>query len=183
MLKRAEIRKAIIDQLKNKTLAGERVYAGLPFATAEEDCPCVLVYTTQENCTTRAKHVPLYETSLTIIVEARVTGDYASAEEVLDVLCEQIEARVLGEQKLRGMVEAITSVSTQKAWEDGGEYPLFVAMMSIVVEYKREFIADIQDEYLTASVKMDTIDPADPNLAAPGPDGRIEATVEVIVNQ
>lgn len=182
MLKRAELRTMIVAKLMNKTLAGARVYSALPFPTAQEDCPCVLVYTTQENSESRAKHTSMFETTLTISIEARVSDDYKVAEQRLDELCEQIEQTLLSDPDLLGAVEGIQSWNTQKAVEDGGEYSLSLAIINMTVSFKR-VIAPYTDGYFeTANIRVDALDPADPNIASPGPDGRIEGTATITIN-
>lgn len=183
MLKRAELRRDIVDLLKGKTTAGQKVYDSLPFRTANNECPCILVYAPQENASARAKHVSMFDSSLTISIEARVAEDYLTAMQTLDTLCENIENLILSDQDFLQSVEAITAINTQIGQDDGGEYPLFLAIISVTVEYKKDIRPDIQDQFLTARVNVDAIDPYDQNLASSGPDGRIEGQAIINIEQ
>ena len=183
LLKRVELRKMIVNKLLNKTAAGPRVYSGLPFNTANDDCPCILVYASQENGTAPGKHTTLFNTTLTINIEVRVADDYRAAEDSIDSICEQIEMLLLADPELNMAVEAITSLNTQKGWEDGGDHSLSIAIIAMQFEYKRDISVITDGEFLTAHIDVDAIDPADPNIKQPGPDGRIEATAEITVNQ
>lgn len=183
MLKRAELRKLIQRKLMNKTGAQERVYSALPFTTAAEDMPCILVYCTQENSATAAKHSAMYETTTSINIEVRVSEDYLTAEDTLDEICEQVETLLLQDYELQTAVEAISAWNTQKGWEDGGDYSFCIAIITMQVEYKREIAPAVDGYYLQAKVDVDAINPHDPNLAATGPDGRIEASLDLTVPQ
>ena len=183
MLKRTLLREMVVNLLKNKTLAGDKVYNSLPFNVNEDDCPCILVYSPTDNGTSRARHIPLMEASLTINIEARVMQEYTGAALALDTLAEQIETIILSSQAFQNEIEGVSSVNTQIGVDDGGKTIFCVAILGITVDYRREYPTVIDDQFLAATINTDTIDPYDPNRASKGPDGRIEATADVLIPQ
>lgn len=183
MLKRTELRELVKSILMNKTLAGPRVYDSLPYPVDKDDCPCILIYTPTDNATSRAGHTALLESSLTIAIEVRVYEVFKTSARTLDHIVEAVEDLVLSNETFQSHIESVSSFNTQTGQEDGGQLPFSIAILSITVEYKREIIAKPDGYYLFATLDVDAIDPSDPNEATPGPDGRIEATIDVVVPQ
>jgi len=122
------------------------------------------------------------ETTLTIVVEVRVCEEFKTSAATVDLISEAVEDLVLSNELFQSEIESVSGLATQTAQEDGGKIPFSIAIITITVEYKREVIANPDGYYLAATVNVDAIDPSDPNRASPGPDGRIEATLDVVVN-
>lgn len=183
MLKRAEARDMVRRKLVNKTAAAYRIYDSLPFQTSNDDCPCILIYTPQDNAQSAARHVPLFNASLTISIEVRVAESFKTSAVTLDSICEAVEDTLLGDQEFLGLFESIASVNTQCAYEDGGDMPLSIAIITITGEYKRQILPRPDGHFLTAEITVDAVDPRDPNVVGDGPDGRAEGVAVLTISQ
>jgi len=183
VLKRAETRDLVRKKLTNKTGAGDRVYDSLPFPTANEDCPCILIYTPQDNAQSSARHASMFSATLSISIEVRVSEKFTTSAATLDRVCEEIEDILLGDQDFLDLFESIASVNTQCAYEDGGELPLSIAIITITGEYKRVIQPRPDGHFLTAQITVDAVDPRDPNVLGDGPDGRAEGVAVLNISQ
>lgn len=183
MLKRTKLRQHIKHLLLNKTDARHRVYDSLPFPVDAEDCPCILIYTPEDRATSRAKHLAIIEATMTINIEVRCAGQFGETSELLDNIIEQIEDLVLSDETFQSEIEGITSINAQTAHEAIKENTFSIAILSISVDYKRNIEPKPDGHYLFASVEVDAIQPNDPNLGVTGPDGRIEAVLDVVIPQ
>jgi hypothetical protein len=142
--------------------------------------PALRVYTSQ-NSIGRSINIPdfLTTTTLTVQVIAEDVTDAESAETV-DELCDDVKDWLMGDPEWLVGYEQITSIITDVDRDIEGESRTTVATIAFaltVSEYYEPRIPDMLDHI---HIDIDVIDPAaDPNLRYPGPDGRIEAVVDV----
>ncbi|TWA90700.1 hypothetical protein FBY14_104204 [Azospirillum brasilense] len=176
MLDRTEIRAATVARLKGATTAGDRVYATRLMPQIGETYPTILVYTYDEDMTRHGGTPPQFTHDLTMVIDVRMkASEDGDAEDALDALCETILDRLLCSADWVGQFEAISSVKTRIITNDEGRHPLVVALIGISGKFHTLWQPVVPDAFEATRVGVDCIDPADPNLAAAGPDGRLEA--------
>lgn len=177
MLERTEIRAATVALLKGATTtAGDRVYATRLMPQVGESYPTILVYTYDEDMTRRGGAPPQFTHDLTMVIDVRMKASADDdAEDTLDALCETILDRLLCNADWVGQFEEIISVKTRIITNDEGRHPLVVALIGITGKFSTLWNPVVPDAFEATSVGVDCIDPADPNLASAGPDGRLEA--------
>ncbi|MBK3797875.1 hypothetical protein GAY33_01225 [Azospirillum brasilense] len=179
MLERTEIRRATVSLLKGATTAGDRVYATRLMPQVGETYPTILVYTYDEDMTRHGGTPPQFAHDLTMVIDVRMKasddGDAEDAEDALDALCGTILDRLLTNAAWVGQFEEISSVKTRIIPNDEGRAPLVFALIGITGKFHTIWQPVVPDAFEATRVGVDCIDPADPNLVAAGPDGRLEA--------
>jgi hypothetical protein len=177
------LRKLVQRLLVNKTLAGARVYDSLPYAVDHDDCPCLLIYTSREQASAPGRHTVTLSTTLSIDIEIRVSGNYHELQDQIDSIEETALDLILGSEEFQNEIESVSGITTNMSVEDGSKFAFALAILSIQVEYKKDILPRPDGQFLSARINVDAINPHDPNLAATGPDGRIEATVDLLIDQ
>ncbi|GAA4258945.1 hypothetical protein GBZ26_04005 [Azospirillum formosense] len=176
MLERTEIRAATVALLKGATTAGDRVYATRLMPQVGETYPTILVYTYDEDMTRRGGTPPQFAHDLTMVIDVRMkASEDGDAEDALDALCKAILERLLTNAEWVAQFEEISSVKTRIIPNDEGRHPLVLALIGISGKFHTIWQPVVPDAFEATRVGVDCIDPADPNLTSPGPDGRLEA--------
>ncbi|MBI3452938.1 MAG: hypothetical protein HY057_08985 [Rhodospirillales bacterium] len=185
MLARTEIRASAVARLKAAATAAEqRVFAGRSTPLTLKRFPALLVHTPSENGASIAESgAPKFRNTLRLTVEAFVT---APADDVLadalDALCEQVETALLGNAIWVSQFEQVGAFSTETDIGSDGERRIAAAKMNFDLVYAVVYAPVIDDDLGRVAIRVDTIDPADPNRIRPGPDGRIEAGIDIDVS-
>ncbi|MBP2314904.1 hypothetical protein [Azospirillum soli] len=177
-LPREDARSATVDLLKDATTAGARVYATRLMPPGDPVYPLILVHIDDEGMTASGIGVPQFAHDLTILIDARMhvdTANPADCENALDRLCEAILNRLLTSPDWVRRFERIASIRTRISVINQGEATLLTALIGIGVTFRTVWEPIVADAFASAHVGVDAIDPSDPNLASPGPDGRPEA--------
>ncbi len=181
-LHRSEIRAATVALLKGMTPAGDRVWPTRVMPLRRSSYPAILVYTLDEDMRRDGLSPPQFEHELTIQIQVRTqpTGEDGEGfpddfEDEVDAICEAVLGRLLTNPEWVVRFEQINSVNTRVGFDARGERPLVGALITITGTYRSIWEPVVPDDFASASFGIDCIDPADPNLRQPGPDGRIEA--------
>ncbi|MTI13360.1 hypothetical protein [Sansalvadorimonas verongulae] len=120
---RQVIREAVAAQLLNKTDAGDRVFVNRQRTLRKQDLPCLLVYTTTENCdtayaTSTAPRVDRRRLSCVVDIRAeRRKG----LDDLLDTLAAQVEQAVFADVSFSETVADSLLTSTRLLFSDEGE--------------------------------------------------------------
>lgn len=184
MLERARIRQDAKARLEDaNTAAGVRVFASRVTPYGHKELPALAVYTLSDRGTSGdAAQVPEFATVTTLTVEARVAHE-EGWDDALDALCEQVEGALLEDAAFVAQFDKVAAFNTSVTFEDGGEHPLALAVMTFDLAYTVAYQPRVSDALEAVSIGVDAIDPADPNLQTPGPDGRVEARAEWPIEQ
>lgn len=177
-LLREDARSATVGLLKDATTAGARVYATRFMPQGDPVYPLILVHTDDEGMMANGIGVPQFAHDLTIVIDVRMAvgaTDPEECENALDGLCETILDRLLTNSDWVRRFDKIASVKTRIATNDQGETTLITALISIGLTFGTIWNPIVPDAFASARVTVDAINPSDPNLASPGPDGRPEA--------
>lgn len=182
MLDRAEIRASTVTLLTDATPAGKRVFASRIAPLVKPTYPLILVYTPEEDMEGGRGTPPSFEHRLTLVVDVRShagsiedVSDPQSVEGALDGLCEAVLDRLLTTPEWVNQFERIASIKTRVIPQAQGSAPVLCAWIVITGTYSTSWDPKVPDSFATVRIGVDCIDPADPNLARPGPDGRPEA--------
>jgi len=177
-LPRNEARAATAALLKDATTAGVRVYPTRIVPSATPVYPFILVYADEESMTGDGISVPQFAHDLTIVVDARMevgATDSGDGEDALDSLCESILTRLLTNSEWVRRFDKISGIRIHIGTADQGETQVISALIRIGVSFGTIWEPVVPDALASVRLAVDAIDPSDPNLASPGPDGRPEA--------
>jgi hypothetical protein len=181
-LYRSEIRAATVALLKDATPAGGRVWPTRIMPLRKPSYPAILVYTLDEDMRGNGHPPPQFDHELILQIQVRTqpTGDDGEGfpddfEDEVDGICEAVLNRLLTNPEWVGRFDQIRSVNTRVGFDARGERPLVGALITITGTYGSIWEPVIPDTFASTSIGIDCIDPSDPNLASPGPDGRPEA--------
>lgn len=177
MLERTKLRRKIVEILRNNTDAGKNVYSTRCTPWHEKNLPGISVYTPSERGMSKAaSNIPSFDMTLTLNIEI---ADKSSEnwDEKVDSICEQIEQLILKNDGLVKEFSQISSYSSVIDARDGGDMPIMAVIMSFDFIYTSIFEPKINDSLDAIDINVDCIDPSDPNLKSPGPDGRSEARI------
>lgn len=192
---RKRIRAAIVAHLQAKSsVPAARVFNSRVYHVAPAQCPAFNVFTPMANGKneTQAAHVPSFEYEVSVRVDVTVAArgdDWAAA---LDDLCDEVDTLVMED------VEFLAALAVSRfSWHrttiqvsGEGEEVIATAMIDFGIVFGWDFNPTIQDALEKVRIDVDAIDPADPNTGheddeggyqggQPGPEGRIEARVDI----
>lgn len=139
----AGVRLLVIDALKNKTAANERVYSPRDWSTTEDMYPVILVQTPIDVKNSLGRNAPQFSTVTTVRVTGRLqelddeTEDNgaAKAEEALEDLREQIERALINSYELTRQTQQFLQVRSTIDIDASGEGHLAQLLMEIDIEY------------------------------------------------
>ena len=184
MLKRREIREAVISRLKTSAalsaLVGENVFDTKVTPFEARSLPGVNVLTKSEEGTSRSLSIPAYNSSLRLVVEIYCieAADWTAAA---DAIAEAATEALLADADFVRLYGAPSAVSAEYAAYDGGAQPIAVEILTFTFGYFTEYPPHITDDLARARIDVDVIAPvADP---LPGPDGRVEFTVMAALSE
>jgi hypothetical protein len=187
-LPRTEVRAATVALLKGVTAVGDRVWPTRIMPLRRGSYPAILVYTLQEDMSGSGSPPPQFRHDLTLAIEIRWCPTDADlddldddAEDALDALCETVLDRLLTNPEWVAQFEEIIGISTAIGFDARGENVLMGARIVITGTYRTLWEPVVPDEFERLQFGIDAIDPADPNIRQPGPDGRIEAGADFTI--
>ena len=140
-MKRSEIRKKIIEMLRDSTKAGSRVGLNVKMIANEvQRYPYIEVFSPFEESETITHSVPHFHNELTITVEITNQAPYEAVQDDLDVICEQIRSTIERDVELDGLVDSIDLIGTKTGFDDDGAFSLGRAVMKfrVLYQYKRQ---------------------------------------------
>lgn len=172
MLERARIRAQTKALLLGNTAAGPRVYTSRVTGLTRKQLPAVLIYTPTENGAARGNHLPAFNTTCTLAIEARV-AQADGYDDALDAMCEEIEALTLGNSAFVKEFTGFGGYRTRTGFSEGGDVPFALAIMEIDCQYENIF-DPAENPDLPAFKTLDLrVDPSEPDT------GEIHADVSL----
>ena len=184
MLERLRLRNDVVARLlAANTDAGQNVYKDRIDQVPEDKCPSICVYTLDESGENETQgRQPIFKSEITLQIDIAVAAKSDWGVN-LDTVCEQVEAALLQSPDFLAEFERVTSYRTRITQRPGGELVVAIASIQIGLIYSNIFAPTISDEFLSAGVVVDAINPHDKNLGEKGPDGVLEAELELELEQ
>ena len=194
---RAKVRKDLVTRLMGKTIAQNRVFASRAIDLPKDLLAAIIVTADRETATSiNLGGSPTFRHTLTVQIEAIVAETKNMAlDDRADSLATQIETVLLTDPEWVKKFEKISFESHELAYREEGERLKASVLMRLQLEYVLEHDPAIADDFVTAQVDVDSIDPADPNThppdgtypegygGDPGPDKRKEASATFTLEQ
>lgn len=133
----------VIEALKNKTDAGDRVYSPRDWPTTADMYPVILVQTPIDVKSSLGRNVPQFNTVTTVRLTGRLqalddaTEDNGAekAEEALEELREQIERAVINSYELTRKIQQFLQVRSAIGIDADGEGHTAQLLMDLDIEY------------------------------------------------
>lgn len=137
------LRLLIVDALKSKTDAGDRIYSPRNWPTTADMYPVILVQTPIDIKNSLGRNVPQFNTVTTVRITGRLQelDDEAEdngaekAEEALEQLREQVERAVINSYELTLKTQQILQVRSTIDVDAGGEGHTAQLLMELDIEY------------------------------------------------
>ncbi|MBK0004377.1 ATP-binding protein [Erwinia sp. S38] len=138
-----EVRLLVIDALKNKTDAGDRIYSPRDWPTTSEQYPAILVQTPIDVKNSLGRNVPQFTTVTTVRITGRLQefddeqedNGAEKAEEALEQLREQVERAVINGYELTRKIQQFRQVRSTIDVDAGGEGHTAQLLMELDIEY------------------------------------------------
>ncbi|WP_334130169.1 hypothetical protein [Sneathiella sp.] len=180
MLERLRLRNDVVARLlAANTDAGENVSKDRIDDMPEGDCPAICVYTLDESGDNVSEsRAPIFKSEITLQIDVAVAATEGWGVK-LDAICEQIETALLHSPAFLAEFERVASYNTRITQRPGGEVAVAIASIQLGLVYSNAFWPVVPDHFATAGVQIDAINPHDANIAETGPDGVIEAELEL----
>ncbi|ENN8377952.1 ATP-binding protein [Providencia rettgeri] len=138
----AQIRELVVNSLKGKTAAENRVYSPMDWSTVNADYPCIIVQTPFDHKKSLGRNVPQFNTVTTVRVTGRLEefdGDdldgAMKAELALEALREEIERAVINSYELTRQIQQFIEIRSQIDISAVGEGHLAQLLMDLDIEY------------------------------------------------
>ena len=132
---RTQIRQAVVDILKDNTIAGSSVFASRVYALNEPKLPAILVYTTPENVVEQSISYPRTQhRELVVTIEIYIKGS-SSIDDAIDALALEIEQLIAADPTLGIGAKDTTLDTTDIKHSDEGEKPIAIATLNYAVSY------------------------------------------------
>ncbi|MBQ0266784.1 ATP-binding protein [Providencia huaxiensis] len=138
----AQIRELVVNSLKGKTAAENRVYSPMDWSTVNADYPCIIVQTPFDHKKSLGRNVPQFNTITTVRVTGRLEefdGDdldgAMKAELALEALREEIERAVINSYELTRQIQQFIEIRSQISMSAEGEGHLAQLLMDLDIEY------------------------------------------------
>ncbi len=138
----AQIRELVVNSLKGRTAAENRVYSPMDWSTVNADYPCIIVQTPFDHKKSLGRNVPQFNTVTTVRVTGRLEefdGDdldgAMKAELALEALREEIERAVINSYELTRQTQQFLEIRSQIDISAGGEGHLAQLLMDLDIEY------------------------------------------------
>lgn len=137
------VRLLVIEALKNKTDAADRVYSPRDWPTTADMYPVLLVQTPIDVKNSLGRNVPQFNTVTTVRITGRLQelDDEAEdngaekAEEALEQLREQVERAVINSYELTRKIQQFLQVRSTIDVDAGGEGHTAQLLMELDIEY------------------------------------------------
>lgn len=150
--KRMYIRRALVQNLKGKTIAEDRVYGARRLPTWKQDLPAILVYSNTESLTEWAEAPREYQRTPTIRIECVLSdqGLKTPLEDALDIFAEDVEQVLKNDpflgpksgQEIERSADLIpVSVATQA--DDDGERLIGSVVIEVQAIYYDQWVRDL----------------------------------------
>jgi hypothetical protein len=152
MSTRANVRRKLVELLKDKTDAADRVFQNRARQLWPEELPAILVYSRSETAREFDTAPRSIERELQIAVEIVAAAD-EELDETLDALAEQVERRLMGDDTLGNLCSDIILTGTEMSISGEGETLFGSAILNFRVLYHTEIY--VQDAEITDLERID----------------------------
>ena len=128
---RAEIKLKVVELLKNKTIAQDKVYQNRFMPLDEEGLPAICVYTITENVSEFDNLTD--KRVLELAVECLISGE--TMDNDLDILANQVETIMVATDTLEGLVHKTELVKTEIGYDEKSQSQMQAAKLSYQLIY------------------------------------------------
>lgn len=175
MHERKNIRDTVITILDGAvTEVGANVMRSRLIPVPDEKLPAILVSTPSDSGEGfQGNHIPQFKQDTVIAIDV-LTKTKVDYDDELDSIAEQIETLLLQNPEWVELFSGIPAINNTTVFRDEGETPRASLRMEIHVQWHNVFEPTIGDDLDEVFIETDPIDPYDTNIAATGPDGRID---------
>lgn len=137
-----QVRELVVEALKGKTTAGERVYSPRDWPTYEEIYPAILVQTPHEVKESLGNTAPEFKVTTTVEISVRAQrfdgeeNDGAmQALAELETLRDQTEKAVINSYELTRRIQQFSAVRSTVGLDAAGEGHMAMMLMHMDIEY------------------------------------------------
>lgn len=184
-------RKGLREQVKalllGKTQAEERVYAARSIPVRNPALPCALVYVMSIRRQRRGLgSPPMFYAVVSLGIELVVDGTADEAmDDLLDTMQREVETALLCDPEFVAQFETVDTANVEIALAEpqNGQRRHAAARVSLELAYHEQFDPVVADTFSTVHIDVDAVEPFDKNRGPSGPDGRIEAALDVTLPQ
>lgn len=134
---RQSIRDQVVATLTGLTTTGARVYTSRVYNTRQEDLPCLLVYTLEDEVSESVTigYPRIVDRDMLLAVEVRVQA-VADFDDLVDTICEEVETALAADVTVGGNARDLMHNSTQISFTADGSRPFGSALMSFNIRYR-----------------------------------------------
>lgn len=143
MSTRSEVRNKIVERLRDQTDAAERVFSNRARQLWPEELPAILVYTRNETATDFGSAPRSLQRELRMAVEVVAKAD-EQLDDQLDLIAQQVEDRLLGDDTLGGICSDIILTDTEMSISGEGDTLFGSAVLNFRVLYHTDVV--VKDE-------------------------------------
>lgn len=184
-LDRTLIREDLVTRLLNNTSVSDKVFNWRVTPFKDPELPAIVIKAPDERSAKKsAGTTPRFQSELTLQIEIHAFGTTEKVvADQLDAINEEIETVVFKSPTWSKEFESWASYDTKVELNHESNKIRGLAIMLLDVKYQRSFPPTVPDELTNIHVDVDALDPSDPNLQTPGPDGRLEASADWPIDQ
>lgn len=180
MLHRTKIRHFVVEALRAdpriQNLVGRNVFDSKVTPFAGPKIPGINVVTPSQNGTSKSLNMLTADLTLKLNIEIYVKTMDGYQDEA-DAIAEAVEKALLCNPEFEGMTGNLQGYDVENSLYGDGAQPIVVQILSFTLTFSETWQAEFEDEFNKLHINVDVIEPiADP---APGPDGRIEFSLNV----
>lgn len=141
MTTRAEIRKRVVETLRDRTDVADRVFSNRARQLWPEELPAIMVYTRTESASEFGSAPRTLKREIRLAVEVVAKAD-EDLDDELDRISEQVEALIGSDDTLGGTVADVVIQDLEMSLSGQGETVFGSSVMTFRVTYFREIVAD-----------------------------------------
>ncbi len=181
---RTDLRLLTIDVLAAAAIVpAGHIHDSRPVPTERYELPALSVFTlaTRGEGESALQTAPEFDTRITLTIEVGLDGasDKTVAAEA-DQLCERVTEVLLCSPRWLQKVQGVPSYASEVKLNAQTDRRTAGGTVTFELAIHEVFEPVIADELRSVHIDVDVIDPAaDPNIKYPGPDGRIEARLDI----
>lgn len=181
---RTTLRRETAARLTGATAAGPRVYRSRAVPLQPQHLPAIMVYTLGQSDRAVGIGEPSFDSTVDLVVEIAVqAGADGDLEDRLDALEHQVKALLLQDPDWLSLTGGVEAIETDTTIAEARGLRLIASRSTFRVKSGGETWPPLlPDQLAELRLGFDCIDPSDPNLARPGPDGRAEADVRILID-
>lgn len=155
MTTRSNIRKSVVEMLRDRTDCADRVFSNRARQLWPEELPAIMVYTRTENVSEFGSAPRTLRRNLRLAVEVVAKAD-DDLDDELDRIADQVESLIQSDDTLGGIVSDIVIQDSEMSLAGQGETLFGSVVMTFQVVYFTEAVSnDELVDFETLNVKYD----------------------------